>query len=115
MRPEGHDNDRKPPPPPRLPRNRQSPPRYGGSDEPSKAEKAALRWHKEHHRGQCWCCCRACKTENPHYAAACAAAMADIEARIRSSIKEMRMERRNGRWVGNRPGGGSSAPPHYPA
>jgi hypothetical protein len=74
--------------------------RYGGSDRPSKAEQAATRWHRQQHptsRADCWCCCRPCRTENPHHAKACAAMIADVEARIRASVREMRLETKRGR------------------
>lgn len=57
-------------------------------DKPTEAEQAALRWHRRHHRSAaaagCWCCCMPCRKDNPRYAAARAAASADITARILS-------------------------------
>jgi hypothetical protein len=58
-------------------------------DKPSKAEQVATRWHQEHHgttRVDCWCCCARCRDGSPHYAAAKAAALADIAARLEASV-----------------------------
>lgn len=66
-------------------------------DQPSAAERAALCWHEKHHQGlrwDCWCCCKPCKRENPHYEAAVRAALADIRARIVASLAPGRPPRK---------------------
>jgi hypothetical protein len=61
----------------------------------SPEENAALNFHNanRHQRNtakKCWCCCPLCKAGNPFIGEAQAAALRDIERRIRESMLNVR-------------------------